>query len=49
MSTASARSMSAPKKGDCPTAEAQVSGRRCAVVHRLDDAAAVSTAQGDVG
>jgi len=49
MSTANGRSMSAPKRGHCPTAETQVPSRRRAVVHRLDAAAAVSTAAGDVG
>src|SRR3954454_5149423 len=41
--------MSVPKRGHYPAAETQVSGGRCAVIHRLDAAAAVSTAAGDVG
>src|SRR3954466_13340790 len=49
MSTANGRSMSVPKRGHGPTVETRVPGGRRAVVHRLDAAAAVSTAQGDVG
>src|SRR5689334_7691850 len=37
------------KKGYYPTVETQVSDGGCAVVHRLDAAAAVSTAPSDVG
>src|SRR6476646_2068925 len=49
MSTANGRRMSAPKRGHCPTAETPVPGGRRAVVHRLDAAAPVSPAEGDVG
>src|SRR3954454_10581865 len=49
MSTANGRRMSVPKRGHGPTAETRVPGGRRAVVHRLDAAAAVSTAPGDVG